>query len=570
MDSAIKKKALLTGATGFVGANLTRRMIALGWEVHILVRAETDLGPLGDALSCLGIHFHDGTTEGLSGIMGETKPYFVFHLASLFKAQHRAADVEALIRSNILLGTQLLEAMQANGAYRFVHAGTSWQHFEDRPYSPVCLYAATKQAFEDIVQYYTEATPLKAIALKLFDTYGPGDRRPKLLPALIELSKRGAELPMSPGEQAVDLVHVEDAVNAFLIAAERLEDGRTERYEKYAVSSQKPVRLRELVDRIGQLQGMELDVRWGGLPYRPREVMVPWTTGKRLPGWEPRVKLEDGLKEIFSPREGREDNVEAHGLIKPFPGNSHKRYLVVCRAGDRSLHRQWIHPSSSKNFDLFVEYYGDRHRVYEHDCEIYSEAKGIKWGRFYKLIRQYGEMFFRYDAVWFPDDDIAADSRTINELFSIFSRNNLVLASGALSHDSYLSWMIEKQEPEFILRYTNFIHIMAPIFSREALMACWQTFGGSQIGLGLDFLWPKVLGFPKDRIAIIDAAPVKHSRPNGGGTIIADCGNQKIDPMAEFEKLKVDYKLELYHPAVFGGILKEGEKQIWYPEGKIY
>ena len=67
--------------------------------------------------------------------------------------------------SNITFGTQLVEAMVANGCYQFVNTGTSWQHYENDEYNPVNLYAATKQAFEDILRYYVETSALRVITL---------------------------------------------------------------------------------------------------------------------------------------------------------------------------------------------------------------------------------------------------------------------------------------------------------------------------------------------------------------------------------------------------------------------
>jgi hypothetical protein len=85
-------------------------------------------------------HAHNGTTEDMINIVGEAKPKIVFHLAPLFLFQHESKDVEALILSNVLFGCQLLEAMHINGYRLLVNTGTSWQHFENKDYSPVCLY----------------------------------------------------------------------------------------------------------------------------------------------------------------------------------------------------------------------------------------------------------------------------------------------------------------------------------------------------------------------------------------------------------------------------------------------
>ncbi|MDU0459973.1 MAG: NAD(P)-dependent oxidoreductase [Geobacteraceae bacterium] len=299
MRAAVNGTLLVTGATGFVGSHLVRRLLADGWKVHLIVRAGSPLKLVADLETRLTVHRYHGTAEDLSAIVRQAAPDLVFHLASLFLAQHRPEDIEPLICSNVLFPVQLLEAMTANGCHRLVNAGTSWQHYRNSGYSPVNLYAASKQAFEVLMQYYLETTPLQAVTLKLFDTYGPGDPRPKLIKLLGTVARQSAPLAMSPGEQLIDLVHIDDVVEAFVLAGERLLDSLVEGHENFPVSSGRPLSLRELVAIYEKILGKKLPLEWGGRPYRPREVMVPWNDGRPLPGWRPRVGLEQGLAGII-------------------------------------------------------------------------------------------------------------------------------------------------------------------------------------------------------------------------------------------------------------------------------
>lgn len=299
MKTIVNGTVLVTGATGFVGSHLVRRLLADCWQVHLVVRAGSPLKPVADLEEQLTVHRHDGSIDGLLSIVRNSKPDLVIHLASLFLPQHRAEDLEPLIRCNILFPVQLVEAMAANNCYRLINAGTSWQHYQNHDYSPVNLYAASKQAFEVLLQYYLETTPLRAITLKLFDTYGPGDPRPKLFKLLDTAARQMTPLAMSPGEQLIDLVYIDDVVESFVLAGERLLNSAVERHERFPVSSGKPVSLRELVTLYERALGKKLPLEWGGRPYRQREVMVPWNTAQPLPGWQPRIGLEEGLARII-------------------------------------------------------------------------------------------------------------------------------------------------------------------------------------------------------------------------------------------------------------------------------
>ncbi len=83
-----------------------------------------------------------------------------------------------------------------------------------------------------------------------------------------------------------------------MVAAERLESNLMLQHETYAVSSGAPVKLRELVEIYERITGNGLPIAWGGRPYRQREVMVPWNKGKPLPGWKPKVHLEEGIRNL--------------------------------------------------------------------------------------------------------------------------------------------------------------------------------------------------------------------------------------------------------------------------------
>lgn len=289
-------RVLITGATGFVGSHLCRRLIRDGLEVHAIARPQSDVTQIKNVKNDLIMHIHDGSPASMLKIVKDCRPKIVFHLASLFLAQHKSDDIEALIRSNITLGVQLVEAMAINQIPYLVNTGTAWQHYKNEKYNPVCLYAATKQAFEVLLKFYTESSPLKVITLKLFDTYGPFDPRSKLFSFLRKCQKQKKPISMSPGEQLLDLVYVDDVVEALLIAADRLEAGKVKAQESYAVCSKKAVRLRDIVELYARLSGRKLNIIWGGRPYRPREVMVPWNNGRILPKWSPKIELKEGIQ----------------------------------------------------------------------------------------------------------------------------------------------------------------------------------------------------------------------------------------------------------------------------------
>jgi nucleoside-diphosphate-sugar epimerase len=287
--------ALLTGATGYIGSSLARTLSAQHWETHALTRISSDVSALQRAVPGVRVHRYDGSYESAVAAVGDAKPDVVFHLAAQTQSDHAPGDVEPMIRSNLVFGSHVVEAMTTHGCRAFVNTGTFWQHYENRDYAPVCLYAATKQAFECVLQYYVEARGLAALTLVLYDTYGPHDPRSKLMNLLPRTGGDGGTLGLSPGEQMIDLVYVDDVVDAYMRAAELLRDAPPG-HRRYAVSSGAPLPLREMVKLYEEATGFRPAVEWGARPYREREVMAPWTRGETLPGWRPRVGLAEGIR----------------------------------------------------------------------------------------------------------------------------------------------------------------------------------------------------------------------------------------------------------------------------------
>ncbi|MBF0544776.1 MAG: NAD(P)-dependent oxidoreductase [Candidatus Riflebacteria bacterium] len=296
----MKQKALVTGGTGFIGTNLLLRLLKEGWDVFCLVRSQFRLSSEFLSQGVKEVVCPNSTEEYVS-VLKLINPSVVFHLASLFIGQHKTCQVSDLIESNVHFGTKLLEAMSCAGVKRIVNTGTSWQHFNNEDYNPVCLYAATKQAFEDILKFYVHSENFQSITLEIFDTYGPNDFRPKILPTLLNLKKDDPEILLSPGEQKLDFVYIDDVIECFVLSGLELSSKKNAQgdFKKFCVRTGNPIKLKELVEMIEKLKDFKLPVKLGGRAYRPREVMEAYPFGNNPPYWLPKIGLTEGLKKTI-------------------------------------------------------------------------------------------------------------------------------------------------------------------------------------------------------------------------------------------------------------------------------
>lgn len=222
--------------------------------------------------------------------------------------------------------------------------------------------------------------------------------------------------------------------------------------------------------------------------------------------------------------------------------------LVICRVGDNSLHKNWLQSAEAASFDVAVSYYGDKPGRFADDGDFYEHSKGTKYPALYRFIFNNIARFLEYDAIWLPDDDLSADTGTINKMFTMFHENNLWLAQPSLTTDSYYYHPITVKNHGLSFRHTNFVEVMAPLFSRRSLLQCLFTFNESISGYGLDLIWPKILGWPTDKIAIFDSVSVRHTRPIGSGPVYKMF---PIPPTDEMELLAIKFGCVPFNMTVY-------------------
>lgn len=294
-------KVLVTGASGFIGRHLAEYLSHLGWNVHRLLREGSPVPP-----STIP-HGHDWLIRNgkdLPAVLGNLQPDLVFHLATYYVNDHRSTDVVPMLESNLVFGTQLIEAMLGAGCKSLVNTGTVFQHCDNAKYGPASLYAATKEAYAALLKYYTELKGLREITLKLSDTYGQQDSRKKLVPLLLDALREGKPLTMkSNGEDLINLTHVEDIARGFQLAAEKLLENRTVPSEEFFLRQASWIKLRDLVGVMEKVAGKKIPIQWSA--QSASEPTAPVTYGKVLPGWNPRVSLESGFSDLIDGQKGK-------------------------------------------------------------------------------------------------------------------------------------------------------------------------------------------------------------------------------------------------------------------------
>lgn len=181
-----------------------------------------------------------------------------------------------------------------------------------------------------------------------------------------------------------------------------------------------------------------------------------------------------------------------------------KKNLVIGCVGPTSLHKHWL--DGDRDFDVFLVYYGDGGDCYKHDSDYYARVKGTKFNIVGSLDIPLG-----YEYIFIPDDDLFMSSQDINRLFEYAKNYDLWICQPSLI--GYYSVPHNLHRPDYVLRYTDYVEIIAPCFSSLSFSLCKNTFNYNKSCWGIEKLWDKELGFPQDKIAVIDDVIAIHTRP---------------------------------------------------------
>jgi Protein of unknown function (DUF707) len=193
-----------------------------------------------------------------------------------------------------------------------------------------------------------------------------------------------------------------------------------------------------------------------------------------------------------------------------------RRNLVIVRAGNSSLHPEWLKGASERNWDIVVNYFGDDPDLYKEPDVIRIDSKGPKWPALQQLIQSNPKFISDYDYIWLPDDDLLATKADINSLFDLVKSYGLEVAQPALTWDSYYSHITTLRNSMTKIRFTNYVEVMAPCFCSAMLRKALPLLNSNLSGWGLDYVWAALAENPLSGIAIIDDITVRHTRPVGG------------------------------------------------------
>jgi UDP-glucose 4-epimerase len=303
-DAPDVRRVLVTGAAGFVGANVVRRLLLSAIEVHVLLRsgAAGDPWRLRDVLDRLHVHRADLEAPAATAAAVAAAAQDVIVHCAAYGAYAHQDDWYRILQSNVLGTANLLTASARASVPLFVNAGSSSEYGyrpdpmreEDR-LDPNSCYAVSKAAQTHLCTLASRVGGLAAVTFRLFSVYGPWEEPGRLMPTIIRRAMRGQPLHMGAPDVARDFVHVDDVVDALIdFSALRGRGG-----DVFNLGSGRQSTLREVVATLDRVLGRASVVEWNAFPARPWDT-TRWQADVRRAGaelgWRARRTLEEGLR----------------------------------------------------------------------------------------------------------------------------------------------------------------------------------------------------------------------------------------------------------------------------------
>src|SRR3982751_3709191 len=186
------KRILITGASGFVGANLARRALLEGHEVHVLLRPSHQCWRMDEIANEVQSYSADlEDRDRVRTVVRQVKPDWVFHLAA-YGAYSSQKEFDQMVQTNVLGCASLLDACLDNGCVAFVNCGSSseygWKDHapsEDEQIEPNSYYAITKAAATHYCELAARVQGARIFTLRLYSIYGPYEEPSRLVPTLL-------------------------------------------------------------------------------------------------------------------------------------------------------------------------------------------------------------------------------------------------------------------------------------------------------------------------------------------------------------------------------------------------
>lgn len=302
----MKKTILITGGTGFIGANLTRRLVHEGYKPTLLIRKNSNIWRLDDIKSkIIFVESDILNKKKLKSDISKIKPNIVYHLAVYGTILSEQQSIDKTMKVNLFGTMNLLEAINKLGCEYFIGTGSSLEYGqktrtirETDMLNPFTFYGASKAATTLLTQEYAKSYNLPTVILRLFSPYGFYDKS-RFIPTVILHALQNKHLDLSSPYFVRDFIFIDDILEAYLYFLK----GKKYYGEIINIGSGKQYRLKEVIQMIERNINRKLNVSWGkkqANQFEPKMWRADISKAKKMLNWEPQFDFSKGLLKTYT------------------------------------------------------------------------------------------------------------------------------------------------------------------------------------------------------------------------------------------------------------------------------
>lgn len=300
------KKILVTGGTGFVGANLVRKLVSLGHKPTVLIRKGSNLWRLHDVLSKVKLVQTDMSDyKRLKSDLKKIQPNVIYHLATYGANQSIQNSGTDLVKTNILASYNFLEICCENGFEYFVNTGSSSEYglknspmTEQDVLQPVNLYGASKGAVTLIARTLAQKYNLPIVTLRLFSPYGYFEEKNRFMSTLMTHAVKHRSINLSNPNYVRDFIFIDDLTDAYV----HFLSSKEYFGEIFNIGSGKQYKIGDVVNLIQDISGKKLKINWSkhaSNQLEPKIWVANITKANSRLRWSPKVPVKAGLKKTY-------------------------------------------------------------------------------------------------------------------------------------------------------------------------------------------------------------------------------------------------------------------------------
>ena len=296
-------RIFITGATGFIGANLAHFFVNKKTDVHILLRESSNTWRINSVLSRLNKHYCDLTDrEDIKKIISEIRPNIILHLA-MYGGYSFQSDSLKMVNTNYIGTVNLLDACIEEGFNCFINTGSSSEYgiknklmSESDLLEPINIYGASKSAETLYCQALAKKYNLPIFTLRLFSPYGYYEESTRLIHYLIVSMLKNQKIKISSPYAVRDFIFIEDVIDAFIKIIDKKD--QVSAGTILNVGSGFDTKVIEVFETLKRIISYQMDFYLEGIP-RDSDQLHIWKADiekiQKTLGWYPKYNLEDGL-----------------------------------------------------------------------------------------------------------------------------------------------------------------------------------------------------------------------------------------------------------------------------------